>query len=67
MNIAEVLFSCLSFFSAALCAFACSAFPAFVTVYRLFAVGSIVIVNSRSAAHGYQDTSGGGYGFSPMQ
>ncbi len=29
----------ISFFSAALCLFAASAFPVFVTVYRLFAVG----------------------------
>jgi len=32
----------ISFFSAALCLFAASAFPVFVTVYRLFAVDKLL-------------------------
>jgi len=49
--ISSFLLLCI-FFSAALCPFAISAFPFFVTVYRLFAVGQIVSAISRATVNG---------------
>jgi len=56
MNIDDLIFVpfVISFFSAALCLFAASAFPVFVTVYWLFAVGWIAVANSLASVNGYR-------------